>query len=78
MMNPENGAYSGDTSQKEFEFQLYYKHLRPNAQLYGSYLTSDWPQWLFGQQTSIGRGAPEGRNAPLRSHCHYKCFYMIF
>ena len=53
VMNPENGAYSGDTSQKEFEFQLYYKHLRPNAQLYGSYLTSDWPQWFFGRELPL-------------------------
>ena len=41
VMNPENGAYSGNTSQKEFQFQMYYKHLRPDAQLYGSYLLPD-------------------------------------
>ena len=50
VMNPENGVYSGNTSKKEFEFQMYHKYLRPNVQLYGSYLTSDWPQWLFGQE----------------------------
>ena len=49
VMNPENGAYSGDTSEKEFKFQMYYKHLMPDAQLYGSYLTSDWPHF-FGQE----------------------------
>ena len=48
--NPENGVYSGNTSEKEFEFQMYHKYLRPNVQLYGSYLTSDWPQWLFGRE----------------------------
>ena len=48
--NPENGVYSGNTSEKEFEFQMYHKYLRPNAQLYGSYLTSNWPKWLFGQE----------------------------
>ena len=49
-MVPETGAYSGNSSKKEFQFQMYYKHLRPNAELYGSYLTSNWPQWLFGQE----------------------------
>ena len=29
---------------------MYHKYLRPNAQLYGSYLTSNWPQSLFGQE----------------------------
>ena len=50
VMNPENGVYSGNTSKKEFEFQMYQKYLKPNAQLYGSYLTSDWPQWLLGRE----------------------------
>ena len=53
VMNPENGAYSGDTSEKESQFQMYYKHLTPDAQLYGSYLTSDWPLWFFGRELPL-------------------------
>ena len=39
-MCPEKGIYSGRTSIREFRYQMYQKHIKPNNDLVGSYLTS--------------------------------------
>ena len=57
---PEIGAYSGNTSKIEFQFQMYYN---------GSYSTSEWPCYF-------GRELPDlWEKSSLEAIYHHGCFY---
>ena len=68
-MNQESGVYSGRTSKKEYEFQMYLKHTRPNSDLVGSYLT--------GRPIMFGKEIPDVYDKSLKEAIYFQVQYFV-